>query len=271
MSFQPVVPLSGNAGWAFLERTRESQQQAFSQSPRIGRETDAFEARIGQITSAEQLVADYELLTVALGAFGLSEDIGSRFFIRQVLEDGTGSDDALANRLTDKRYYDLAEAFAFDLTPPNTQLSDFGARIAEAYRERQFEEAVGETDEAMRLALSLEREIGNLAERDLSEDGLWFTIMATPPLRQVFEGALGLPKAIGSLDIDRQLTIFQDRALSFFGDSGVRQFAEPGKQDELIRRFLVVDSLNSAPPQTVRGSVALAILQASAQSPAIGL
>lgn len=271
MSFQPVVPIGGNAGWAFLQRTREAQQDAFEQSPRMSRETDEFEARIGQITSAQELVEDRRLLTVALGAFGLSDDIDNRFFIRKVLEEGTRSDDALANRLSDKRYFDLAEAFAFDLSPPNTQLSDFGTRITEAYRDRQFEEAVGDTAPAMRLALSLEREIGDLAGRSLSEDGLWFTVMATPPLREVFEKGLGLPASIGALDIDRQLTLFQDKALSLFGDGSVRQFTDPEKQDELIRRFLAADSLTAAPPATVRGSAALALLQGSASPLPFGL
>lgn len=264
MSFQPVVPIGGNAGWAFLQRTREAQQEAFDLSPRISRETSDFNARISEITSAEDLVADRRLLAVALGAFGLSDDIDNRFFIRKVLEDGTGPDDALANRLTDKRYFDLAEAFAFDRTPPNTQLSDFGTRITEAYRTRQFEEAIGDTAPPMRLALSLNREIGDLAARSLSEDGLWFTVMATPPLREVFEAGLGLPSTIGALDIDRQLTLFRDKALSLFGESSVRQFSDPEKQDELIRRFLVADSLTATPSQTVRGSAALALLQASA-------
>ena len=68
MSFQPVIPAGGYAGWTFLNRTREVQQSAFEASPQISRDVAAFEERIGSITSAEELVGDRQLLRVALGA-----------------------------------------------------------------------------------------------------------------------------------------------------------------------------------------------------------
>ena len=77
------------------------------------RDTDYFAAKIGEIDSAEQLVSDRRLLSVALGAFGLHADIDNKYFIRKVLEDGVLKEDALANRLTDERYKSLTKAFGF--------------------------------------------------------------------------------------------------------------------------------------------------------------
>jgi hypothetical protein len=264
MSFQPIVPSGGLAGWAFLQRTREVQQAVFDRGPAQQRETERFLARIGGITSAEELVSDRRLLAVALGAFGLDADIDNRFFIRKVLEGGTSSPDALANRLSDKRYTAMAEAFRFDLNPPNTVLSDFGARIVSAYRERQFEVAVGAQSTDMRLALSLDRELTDLSERSLSNNGLWFTVMATPPLRTVFETALGLPPTLGTLDIDRQLGVFKDRARSLLGTDDIRQLAEPAQQTELLRRFLLSSGNAAGASFATPGSTALAILQGRA-------
>lgn len=272
MTFQPVVPGGGLAGWAFLQRTRDVQQEAFDRSPALGRETERFLERIGEIRSPEALVEDRRLLAVALGAFGLSEDIGNRFFIRKVLEEGTMAPDALANRLADKRYAAMAEAFGFDLSPPNTVLSDFGPRIVAAYRDREFEAAVGSTAPDLRLALGLERELSELSARKLSEDGLWFTVMATPPLRKVFEGALGLPPALGALDIDRQLGVFKDRVRAAFGEDGVRQFTDPEKQATLLRRFLLSSDAAAGPSALAPGATALALLQsAPAGGPGTGL
>ena len=50
---------------------------------------------------------------VALGAFGLQDDLPNRFFIQKVLEGGTLSTDSLANKLSDPRYAALAKAFGF--------------------------------------------------------------------------------------------------------------------------------------------------------------
>ena len=65
--------------------------------------------RSGRIASAEALVKDRRLLTVALGAFGLDGEIDKKFFIRKVLEGGTEASDSLANRP-----YDPAEGAALD-------------------------------------------------------------------------------------------------------------------------------------------------------------
>jgi hypothetical protein len=261
MSFQPVIPLGGLAGWSFLQRTRDAQQDSFQRSPALQRETDRFLERIGSVTSATDLVADRRLLAVALGAFGLDEDIGNRFFIRKVLEEGTMVPDALANRLSDKRYAALAEAFRFDLSPPNTTLSDFGPRIVAAFQDRRFEAAVGAQSTDMRLALGLGRELEDLSGRSLSDDGLWFTVMATPPLRAVFERALGLPATLGTLDIDRQLAVFRSRSEAAFGTERVRDFVDPARQSELLRRFLLSSEGTSGPPVSTRGAAALALLQ----------
>lgn len=264
MTFQPVVPFGGNAGWAFLQRTREAQQTAFEASPAIQRDTDYFRETIGSITTAEQLVDDRRLLRVALGAFGLDEDINNRFFIRKALEESTLEPGSLANRLSDKRYLAMAETFGFgDVVPPNTAFSDFPDRIIDQFESRQFEVAVGNQNPDMRLALSLSSELQALADRGLSDDAAWFTVMATPPLRTVFERAFSLPIAVGTLDIDRQLEIFREKASAFFGDTTVAQFADPERQEELNRLFLARSELETTPQATVRGSAALAILQSA--------
>ena len=113
MSFQPIIPLSGLAGWNFLNRTMDTQRTAFENSPTIKRDTDYFREKIGEISSAKDLVADRRLLGVALGAFGLEADIGNKYFVQKILEDGTLDPEALGNKLADKRYLAMAETFGF--------------------------------------------------------------------------------------------------------------------------------------------------------------
>lgn len=264
MSFQPVVPFGGIAGWSFLNRTRESQQKALDASPALVRDTDHFAERIGQIDSAEALVADRQLLGVALGAFGLESDIDNKFFIRKILEDGTLDSKALANRLSDKRYLAFSKAFGFgDFDTPNTKLSDFAEKIITAYRTQQFEVGVGNQDENMRLAISLGRELGTVLGRNTSENGKWFTIMGTPPLRKVFEAALGLPSSTASLDLDVQLRTFKDKATRVFGSDTVSQFSDSAMQEKLTRLFLVRTEISNASFGGSAAANALSLLQAT--------
>lgn len=261
MNFTPVLPLGGLPGWALLSRTIERQTDLFNKSPQIVRDTEYFEQNIGKITTAEDLVSDRRLLRVALGAFGLQEDINSRAFIRKILEEGTIRDDALANRLADERYKQLSEAFAFADRPiPRTQLATFGTEITEKFRRREFEVAVGDQDQALRLALNVQRELGEIASGAESEDTRWFRILGNPPLRRVFEVALGLPESFGQADLDRQLDEIKSRSARQLNIGALSDLSDESLREQLIRRFLLRDqvaSFNVRSPQ----AIALTLLQ----------
>ncbi len=264
MTFQPVIPVGGLPGWSFLQRTFNNQKAAFENGPRLQNDLTYFEQNIGKVTSAEGLVSDRRLLSVALGAFGLDDDIDNRFFIQKVLSDGTLDETALANRLSDKKYLQLSEAFGFgDFDTPRTQLSDFSDQITSAYKDRQFEIAVGNQDENMRLALTLNRELGTLSESDSSDETKWFSVMGSPPLRKVFETVFGLPTSFGALDLDRQMSTFREKASQVFGESEVQQFRDPEKMEALVQNFLTRADLASAQSINVRGATALTLLQSS--------
>ena len=75
MSYQPIIPSNGIVGWNFLQATYDKQFETFTKDAVLQRETDYFIENIGNVKSAEDLLSDSRLLTVALDAFGLGEDI----------------------------------------------------------------------------------------------------------------------------------------------------------------------------------------------------
>lgn len=262
MTFQPVLPLSGFAGWAFLSRTLETQQTAFNQSPLLQRNVEHFTENIGSIATAEDLVNDRQLLEVALGAFGLSEDINNKYFLQAILQEGTIDPTSLANKLSDKRYRDFSEAFGFgDFSTPNTALSDFPEKITQLYLQQDFEVAVGNVDEDLRMALSLDRALDEIVAADTTDNGRWFEVMGQPPVRTVFERALALPTSFGALDLDQQLNGFRDSLNRRFGDGEIGQFSDPEKREELIRLFLVQSEIQNGPTAATSSSTALTLLQ----------
>jgi hypothetical protein len=259
MSYQPQIPLSGIAGWRFLQRTQASQQAAFARGPELTREIAYFEEKIGTITSAAELVADRRLFKVALGAFGLEGEIDKRAFLRKILEEGTASDKAMANRLANPAFRKLAEAFGFG-NPGGVSTADagFAAKITAAYKTRAFEVAVGETNNSMRLAMNFRREIADLAA---GEGGSWFSVLGSTPLREVFEKALGLPKQFGQLDIDRQRDVLRDKTSALFGDDTLAVFQDPAAVEKVITRFLARAQAEEGISASAPGAGALAILQ----------
>ena len=264
MTFQPVVPLSGIAGFLFIERTQAAQQEVFNKSPQISRDVAYFKENIANATTAEALVNDYRLFRVALGAFGLEEEISKKFFLQKILAEGTDDPSALANKLVDPRYRDLAQTFGYgNLLGAEVGLAGFAQKITDAYKVRQFEVAVGNSDNAVRLAMNLKREIGGYANGSAPETTGWFEIMGNTPLRTVFETAYGLPQSVGALDIDRQLEIFQDKTVQMFGGKGLDVFKDPENIDTLIRNFLAQDQISKGPSASTPGFSALTLLQSS--------
>lgn len=262
MTFQPVLIGAGLVGWQFLKATQERQQKTFVTTPAVQRDTDYFKAEIDKVKTPEDLVSDRRLLSVALGAFGLEDDIDNRFFIKTILQEGTTDRDALANRLTDERYKSLARAFAFDSPAgPRTQRSVFPEEIVAGYHRQAFQVAVGNSDETMRLALNFESSLAEIAESQASDDAKWFRVMGTPPLRSVLETALGLPSGFGQLDIDKQLEVFRDKMESRFGVSEVSQIADPDVTEKVVRGFLLQTEVLAA-ASIGSGQVALSLLQA---------
>lgn len=263
MSFQPVLPLGGYAGWRFLARTAERQRDLVAEAPLTRRDTDAFRARIGQVKSADQLVNDRQLLKVALGAFGLDADINNKAFLRKVLESQSGDRAALANRLSDKRYLEFALAFGFaEAGGPFNGTKAFAERMIDRYQTRQFEVAVGTQNDSMRLALTAVRELEALATGAGSDNARWFSVMGNPPLRQVFETALGLPASFGRIDIDRQLDVLRDKTDRALGGGEISQFTDPEKREDLVRLFLLRSEMRNS-PASASASAALTLLQSA--------
>lgn len=116
MAITPMIPGTGLVGWQVLQSTMSTQRSAFNASLEIARDTEYFAEKIGDVSSGEELVDDRRLLTVALSAFGLSDQVDSTYLIKRVLEEGTEDDTALANKLSDGRYVALANAFDFSET-----------------------------------------------------------------------------------------------------------------------------------------------------------
>jgi len=258
----PSTPIGGIAGWRYMQRTQESQLEAFKATPALDRELTYFKENISKVESVDDLINDYTLFKVALGAFGMEDKVADKFFFKKVLSEGSEADGAFSLRLTDTNYREMAEAFGFgNAGGAKVAESDFAQKITDAYQVRQFEKAVGESDDTMRLALNLEREIGKYADGESPETVSWFQLMASPPLRSVFESAYGLPTSIGTLNIDRQLEVFQDANARLFGSASMDVFKDPENVDKLLQNFFAQEQIKNGPGQQTKGTVALTLME----------
>ncbi|MFN3525520.1 MAG: DUF1217 domain-containing protein [Paracoccus sp. (in: a-proteobacteria)] len=249
--------VTGLLGWKVLQRTEARQIDMLQKDASVQRSTTYLRENIAKVTSADALVGDYRMLSAVLSAFGLENDVANKAFIRKVLESDVTDDKSLVNRLSDKRYLRMAETLSFGAAagPP----ADLADRVGSAFIEREYERRVGAGDENLRLALNVRRELKDYAGTEATLRTQWYEVMGNPPLRKVFEGALGFSASIGRLPVERQNDLFIRAAERQLGSASLSDLSSPEATETLIRKFLARAQLAESVSQN-RYSAALTLL-----------
>ncbi|WP_146584938.1 DUF1217 domain-containing protein [Puniceibacterium confluentis] len=222
-------------------------------------------ARTDTVEQVSDLFNDIGLTLAVMDFFNLPQGEGKITLARRIVGADRSDPNALINVYPDRRYHAFANAFDFkEKSDTRSYSQGFVAAIVGSYHDRQFENEIGESDTNMRIALSMERDLSLLVDRGGSGDTQWFSVMASAPLRSVFETAFGLPSSFGALDVDQQLVVFKDRSERMFGTDRVADFADPDMLDQLRRRFLLISDQNSAQSLSSGGGVVLALLSGAA-------
>ena len=265
MSFQPFVIGSGLSGWAFLKSTVPMQRSAHVRSIPIASDSEYFLERFPKIHTPDDIINDRRVMRVILGAYGLSEDVDNRHFIKTLMMEGVSNPKALANKLADRRYKSFARDFDFSTSRPR-HLSEPGrARITvKRFQDDAFESAIGETRPEMRLALGFSKNIRILWKESSTNTAAWFQILATPPLKKVLQTALVLPPEFSRLDIDEQHRRIQAKAWRVFGTNDISELSSDRIAEDVTRRFLILEQAASV-GKTSALQTALVILSATPQ------
>jgi hypothetical protein len=222
-----------------------------------------YAANIGSVKSISDLVGNYRLLSYALNAYGLGDQINSTGLITKVLEGGVTNPKSLANTLPNAQWKAFAAAYNFvdsGATPPSSTSAI--ATTTSDYVEQQLESDQGGQDVGVQLALYFQR----VAPTVTSEYG----ILADPNLLQVAATIMGLPPAAAA-DL-RPQTLSEFMPLSDLKD--------PAKLTQLTERFtamydytygpssgatsaLTVDSGNSTSGQSGAATVLAGVISSN--------
>ncbi len=220
----------------------------------------AFADETDPLQSPDDLLRSVPLREVAFDLLGLPNTFAGRGLASRVLSSDLDDPSSFANQFPDPQYKTLSNLFTVEpVETSRTYPEGFLDQVVRNYLDRQFEIRVGEVEPDMRVALSLERELGQVVKNASSNDAQWFSVMSSPPLRQAFEGAFRLPSSFGSIDIDQQLSELKDRSEQFFGTSTVADFLDPELIDDLRQSYLLTRS-TQATGTTSNASAASIIL-----------
>ncbi len=203
-----------------------------------------FEANIGKVKSAADLVSNYRLLSYAMQAYGLSDQINSTALIKQVLEGGVGNPKALANTLTDPRW--RAFAAAFDFTDPGAKSPTSASAVATTtknYVEQQLETDQGQQNVGVQLALYFQRVAPTITNA--------YGILGDKNLLEVVQTIFGLAPTVSASQIDAE-------AASVGRLAPVATLHDPAKVQQLTERFTAMYDASYGPASGASSSLTLA-------------
>src|SRR5271165_449864 len=228
-----------------------------------------YQANIGKVTSIQDFVGNYRLLSYALDAYGLGDQINAKALIAKVLEGGVTNPKSLANTLSDSRWKTFAAAFNFVGKGASSVSSASAVKSTTTdYVEQQLESDQGAQDVGVQLALYFQR----VAPTITNEYG----ILADPNLIEVAQTIFGLSPATSATNIDAQA-----KALSQL--MPISDLQDPKKLQQLTERFtamydltygpgsgattsLTVSSGNSSSNQSAASAIMAGVISSNGQS-----
>ncbi|MDP6352721.1 MAG: DUF1217 domain-containing protein [Alphaproteobacteria bacterium] len=215
-----------------LKTTRDEQFEQFKNSPMIQRDVQHFLEKAGEVETAEEFLEDRRLLSVALSAFALEDEINFPARIKKVLIEPVDDKESLSNKLLDPRFKEIAEAFAFGvLGVGKLKLNFFRQEVIDKFLTNEFEKHLGELNPAVREAEFFRRKIGDITNT--------FDILGNAVLRSVVISTLDLPVQIAFQSVDKQKALIDARV-------DIEDFKDPEFVDKFIQRFLIKKDLEDA-------------------------
>ncbi|UOA32683.1 hypothetical protein DSM110093_02485 [Sulfitobacter sp. DSM 110093] len=235
-----------------FDATRDKQLDLAASNALNARQIEAFEERIGSISSPQELIADTEVYTFVMRAFDLEDQIFGKALIRKALESDISDSDALVNRLSDPKIREMYETLGFAPEGgPSANLDkvDWQSEMVDRFKERFVLNTAGEDNEGARIALEFKSKA--------SEIDTWLDVLKDEDLGTFMRRALGLPDELIQVDLDRQIALFEQKF-------DIEKLQDPAEVDKLVSRFSAiydavegVSSLSSTVLTLMEGAVSI--------------
>ena len=225
--------LTTSLAYRLISTDMERSLSRTADKPSVERDVAYYRENIAKVTSVDDFMKNDRVYRFAMKAYGLEDMTYAKAFIRKVLEEGVDERGSLANKLSDGRYRELAEAFNFARYGAAT--TSFGRTqqgTVDKYVRQTLEEDAGRQNEGVRLALYFQRKAADIDSP--------FDILADPALLKVVQTATGLSPLTAAADIDKQATLIAARL-------EIDDLKDPEKLGRFITRFTSMWELENSP------------------------
>jgi hypothetical protein len=182
-----------------IENNLARYQKMIASEPTVKTATDYYAANIGKVTSISDLVGNYRLLSYALTAYGLGNQVNNKALVTKVLEGGVTSSKALANTLSNPNWAKFAKAFDFVDNDAGSISTSSAVSTTEAnYNETKLESQEGQQDVGVQLALYFQRVAPTIKSS--------YNVLGDENLLEAFQTIFGVTlNSYGSIDTNASI------------------------------------------------------------------
>jgi hypothetical protein len=188
-----------------------------------------YQSKIQSIDTVSELLADREVIDVVIGAFGLDPEDATDDFLKQIFASDLSDPKSFVNQQTDNRWAELVASFNFDadgnLTRETIGTVQQRGEILETvnkYLRQTLEEAEGESNEAVRLALYFQRTAPTITDA--------YGLIADDALMAVFRTTFGYSDEFSNMDVDQQARIVEENL-------DLADLQDPAKLERFLQRY----------------------------------
>ncbi|AWK88231.1 DUF1217 domain-containing protein [Azospirillum thermophilum] len=206
-----------------VTRNQDRYDQMIRSRADVKRQIEYFTANIGKVTTVDEFMKDDKLYRFVMEAFDLGSQVNAKGLIRKVLNEGVTDPYALANRMSDSKFKEMAKILAFKETDGKTlKEPKIVQAIVDRFVKVKAEMKAEETNPAVRLALYFQRKAPTINN--------WYQVLADRALQKVVFTALDIPNQAALQDLDRLVTKIKTRF-------DIADLKDPKKLTKFIERF----------------------------------
>lgn len=123
--------MSTFTSYMLLTRDYSRTLSNLAKNTQIANQASYYQANIGKVKSVDDLMKNDRLYSYVMKAAGLEDMTYAKAFVRKVLLSDLNDEKSFANKLTDKRYVELAKTFNFDTKGQVKPVTDIQSDLQE--------------------------------------------------------------------------------------------------------------------------------------------
>lgn len=245
--------LDSASAFRALQKDPQKYMDRFAKDKTVQKEIDYFNKVAPKFTNVDDLMKDRRALQFVLDSFGMGSEINNAGRIKKVLTEDPTDSKALVNRLVDPRFKSMATSLRMDQDMTKLNGLVTAGTMKTSYIQNEFEEALGQQDNALRQAAYFARNSGTIQNV--------YSVLGDKILRDVVTNTFQLPAQLAIQEIESQAKVIAKRVdvtkFNTSGTSGVSasQLERAKKDHELIGTNLKISDAAVKQVKTIQDTL----------------